>query len=468
MAFALKEIVEITQAQCLGTLAGQRIEAVSIDTRTLKPGALYVALKGEKFDGHDFIQEAFRQGAVACLASQTFVKSQAPAKNDQPLLAVPDVLSALQQIARAHRRRFHIPVIAVTGSVGKTSTKEFIHHLLGKKFKAYANQGNFNNHIGLPLSLLGLNANDHMAVFEMGANHAGEVKVLCELAEPSFGVITGVSPSHLKGFGSLDAIYGAKLELADYLGLAHGRLVVNGDDPKLIDEVKKRDVSYTTFGENESCNVKLSQIKQTESSIQFTINDRHVFNLKGHGLFQARNAAAALSMLHLLGFDFAELSEYWKELPVIAKRFQLDKWPRGIRVVQDCYNANPAAFNCAIQSFVAMETTGRRMVIAGDMLELGDWSERYHEMLGEVLASYPIDAVVAIGRYAGFIKKGIQNKRPLMHVEIFADNEKAANYLSNQLKPMDHLLVKGSRALKLETLVESLKLKFESIAALKG
>jgi UDP-N-acetylmuramoyl-tripeptide--D-alanyl-D-alanine ligase len=457
--FNLQEIAQV----CGGTLirGGQtlRVSGVSIDSRTLQAGEIFAALRGGRFDGHDFLGEAFRKGAVCAL-----VERDANAKN--PAILVEDTLKALQTLARFHRSRFSIPAVAVTGSVGKTTTKECIGVLLSDVFRVRFGFGNFNNHIGVPLNLLSLSPGDQCLVLELGANHPGEISFLSRLAQPTVGVITGVAPAHLEGFGSRDRIYEAKLELADYLSEKNGTVIANGDDPELLRRLKEKDVRVITFGARRNLDFYLSRLIARDGMIYFQVNDSLDFRLRGSGGFNAFNALAAVAAASYFRLDLPSLAESWRMLPALEGRFEVIRWPDpDVLLVNDAYNASPYAFERAVESFQELAGERRKIMVVGDMLELGSEAERFHEDLGQALAQANAHWVIGIGSLSRFTLSAFHRWASAGNTIHFESSVEAGKFLFSIVQDGDAILLKGSHAMKLGEIKQALEKRFEMTAA---
>ncbi len=455
----LEQAASMCGAKLFSQETSKTIVSVTTDTRKFVAGSLFFALQGKNYDGHQFIFDAFQKGALAAVVDEEAYFAMKEKMHSRSLLVVPDVYKALGNLARSYRNLFHIPVIAVTGSAGKTTTKECLRELLGHWLCVRAGAGNLNNHIGLPLNLLQLTREDQVGVFEIGASSVGEIEYLCSILKPTVGVLTCIQPVHLEGFGSVENIYRAKLELAQYLGKANGTLFVYGDDARLVELAKKACPNTITFGKSKSCHFILSDEKQEKGQLAFQVN-RHPFRLAGEGLLNIMNALPALAVADHLGHPLGETAKAWQNFVKVPNRFQFEelKQPR-VGIIRDCYNANPVSFKLALDSFCNIETSGKRIVVAGDMLELGDKSREYHFELGRQIGKLRIDLLVAIGKFAKDVAAGAREFNYSMVTETFQNNQAAANFLTSILHEGDLVFVKGSRGMKLEEVVEELKLK---------
>lgn len=433
----------------------------SIDTRTLKAGEVFFALRGKNQDGHDYLWEAFRRGASGAVLRKDFFRQKRERLfRERPLfhnlILASDPQEALAKLSGCYREGFSAVGVAVAGSVGKTSTKEFLSFFLGQKYPVLSSSGNLNNHLGLPLTLFKLKAEHQYCVAELGANHRGEIRRLSALLRPRVGVITGVSPAHLEGFGSLDGIYRAKLELADFLQKGKGTLVLPDRDPELLRRAKKRKLQILLFGKGRHSDFRLTGLKAEDGWIEFEVNERWAFRFPGHAAFQAENAIAALAASFACGISPSELPAVWKDVELPRGRFEISSPKEGILFVNDCYNANPYSFQKALEAFEALEGRGRKILVLGDMLELGSEARAYHEALVEWIQEKGFQALFAIGdwmRETALVCEERGNPPLTLH---FEDKEMLAHFLGNFLKPGDQVFFKASRAMRLEEVMSVL------------
>lgn len=449
--FSLEQAARI----CGGTLNSQEknrlFSGVSIDTRTLRPGDLFFALHGPNFDGHTFAPQAFQKGACAAVLNR-------PASEAGPQIIVDDTLLALQRLARWQRDQFSHPVVAIAGSAGKTTTKECVATALSQVFQVRVGFGNWNNHIGVPLNLFRLKPEDQCFVLELGANHLGEIRQLAEIAEPTVGVLTGVQPAHLEGFGSLDNIYQAKLELADFLEERNGVLIVNGDNPELIRRLKGRKNPVLTYGTERHCDFYLSSLAVSDGFICFEVNGALHFRLEGYGAFNAMNALAAIAVAGFFKLDLSALSESWHALPSVEGRFQVVSLAlRNLQIVDDSYNANPQSFERALESFQALSGARRKIVVAGDMLELGHDAAFFHKWLGQLIAETGAEHLIAVGPLSRLTLKSFLKSRRGLKGDYARTAEEAFETLKAVIKEGDSILIKGSHGMGLGRLRPSLE-----------
>ncbi len=458
--FTLREIAAVTGGKLISDYDHIQVTGISCDSRSLKAGDLFIPLKGDRFDGHVFLKDVLGKGACAALSDHSV------SFPDLPIIVVPNTLKALQQLAQQYKKRFPIPTIAVTGSAGKTTTKECIGRALSNQFKVKVGLGNFNNHIGVPLNVFQLDARDECAIFELGANHAGEIKLLAEIVQPSIGVITGIHPVHLEGFGSLQRIYDAKLELADYVEKQQGAMIASGDDPALIKRLKNRRFQLITFGASSGCDYQISNLRSGEDHIEFDVNGKYHFSLKGYGSFNAVNALAAVAVAGHLKMNLETLSKSWAELPLIENRFAIHHWPsQNLLVVDDSYNANPKSFEQAIESFKEMAKDRRKIIVVGDMLELGEQARSYHEELGRFLAAQKLDILIAVGSLSRFVLNEFRIINSHAVTAHFENMEDARFYLASNMKEGDAILIKGSHGMELYKIKPYLEERFNISSA---
>jgi UDP-N-acetylmuramoyl-tripeptide--D-alanyl-D-alanine ligase len=456
--FSPEELAAATGGRWIGAPPAE-VAGVSTDTRTIAPGALFVALAGERFDGHAYLSEAAAKGAVAAVVAS----GRAPERPPLPLLAVPDTLPALGAIARHHRRRFHVPVVGVTGSNGKTTTREMIAAILATRGPAHKTEGNLNNEVGVPLTLLGLGPEHRSAVVEMGMSHPGEIARLAAIAEPYVGVVTLAAPAHLEGLGTVDAVADAKAEL--YQGLAEtGIVIANADDARMLRRAQAsghRMLTFAAAAGRRGDVVVLEITSQGDDGLRFVlgIGNREVeVHIPGLvGAHNAANAAAAAAAGVALGCSDREIAQGLATVRPVGRRLRLDRLASGLRLVDDCYNANPASMSAALRTLVELARPGARPVaVLGDMLELGAYEAEAHRSLGAEAAGAGVALLAAFGpRSRATAEAARAAGLETFHTD---DMDALVRWTRAALAPpSDVLLVKGSRGMKLERLVEALR-----------
>ncbi len=436
-------------------------QGASADTRTLAKGDLFVAIQGEKRDGHDFLEEAFKLGASGALINLSALKKDPDRFFNRPnrfqnLLPVEDTLQALTELAGWCRKFHDIPVIGVTGSVGKTLTKDFLSYLLSCKSKGLSTRGNFNNHLGLPLTLLRLDRTDRFCVAELGANHQGEIRHLASILQPTSAIITRIAPAHLEGFGSLDAIYRTKLELFEQLPQG-AWAVLPDDDPVLLEKAKKLPLRYLKVGFSGGADYRISEVENTGGFVRFEVNGKKKFAFKALAPFYAWNACMALAVIETLGYAMDSMPEVWENLNLADGRFQEFRLNGNIRVIYDGYNANPLAFEKALEAFDVLAVEGGKVLVIADMMELGADERRYHEQLGSQIARFKWNYVAAYGERVKYSIDRMRELAPHLAGSHFKNADEVADFLRGFIKPGDAVFLKGSRSMKVERILSQLQ-----------
>jgi UDP-N-acetylmuramoyl-tripeptide--D-alanyl-D-alanine ligase len=431
-------------------------QGYSIDSRTVQPGEIFFAVKGERLDGHDFVEQALSRGAVAAVVRKDQVERYA---NDSRLLAVDDTLVALQTLATAVRKIWSKTAIGVTGSMGKTTTKEAMAHLLATKYRVHRTRGNFNNHFGLPLGLLTLEPEYDLAVVEMGMSHAGEIAALARIALPNEAVVTNVAPVHLESFDSIAGIARAKYELVEALP-SGGTAVLNADDEYVSQFGRDFQGKVVLFGLKSTADVRAENIESLGAEgTSFDLVSRagsedrqavHSPLLGKHNVYNVL-AAAAIALEH--GIAPSEIAAALPSLAPADKRGQVVQ-VGNIAVLYDCYNSSPRALMAAADTLAAMPGQ-RRIVVAGEMLELGDRGDELHRECGRYIAGGKFDVLLGV---RGLAKPMVEAAREAgMAAEFVATPEEAGEWLARETRDGDVVLLKASRGVKLEKALETWK-----------
>jgi len=427
-------------------------EGYSIDSRTVRPGELFFAVKGERLDGHDFIDQALARGAVAAVVRRDQLARYAIRTQ---LVAVEDTLVSLQTLATAVRRMWARPLIAVTGSVGKTTTKDAIAHVLASRFRVLKSEGNFNNHFGLPLMLLKLEPEHEVAAIELGMSHAGEIAALAKIAQPEIGVVTCVAAVHLEFFNSVSDIARAKYELITSLP-ASGIAVLNADDEYVCQFGRDFKGKVVTFGMNPSADVRAENIEQRGSlGSAFDVivgGYREKATLPLVGNHNISNALASVAVGIERGLTPSEAVGALRTLAPSDKRGQVVRLDN-ITIINDCYNSNPKAVNAMVDALAAMPAK-RRIVVAGEMLELGPSAADLHRQAGQHIAGQKIDVLLGVRGLAQEIVAAAQSR---MRADFVATPEEAGEWLAHEARDGDVVLLKASRGVKLERALETWK-----------
>ncbi|HEX2944614.1 MAG TPA: UDP-N-acetylmuramoyl-tripeptide--D-alanyl-D-alanine ligase [Clostridia bacterium] len=436
-----------------GTCGDIVITGISTDSRKIEAGDLFIPLIGENFDGHDYIAGAFEKGATVALSQKPILDF--PGK---VVVTVDNTLKALQDLAALYRSRFSIPFTGITGSVGKTSTKEMVACALGTRYNVLKNEGNLNNEIGVPLTVFRLDESHEAAVVEMGMSGFGEINALTAIVRPKVGIITNIGISHIEKLGSRQNILKAKLEILEGLQ-PDGLLILNGDDPLLSGVKGLLKVRTVSYGMNEGVDYQAVNVcSRGINGIDFDIRIRtgeYKVHVPAPGVHNVYNALAAIAA-------GLELSVPMEDIIGGIAQFKAGKMRmdiicgNGLTVINDAYNASPQSVKAALEVLGEMDST-RRIAVLGDMLELGEWSEQAHTQTGADAAAIRLDYLVTVGKNAAHIAEGATAAGfPADHTVSFSSNSDALEFLSGMLKPGDTVLVKGSRGMKMEEIVQEL------------
>ena len=450
-AFTLQEAagaLGLPQMQAQATLAD-----VCTDTRKIQPGSLFVCLRGERFDGHSFASQAAQLGAAALLVDH-------PVDADVPQLVVTDTGKALLQLAGWYRRRFQLPVVGLTGSVGKTTTKEFIALVLGAKYNTLKTQGNLNNEIGVPQMLFRLEDSHTAAVIEMGMNHFGEISRLTRAVAPTVGLITNIGVSHIENLGSRAGILQAKLEILE--GMAPDAPLIVNMDNDMLRTVKLGDRPLLTFAiDDQSADFTATDIAEQGSTTTFTVHHSaftQPVTIPTVGIHNVYNALAAMAVGYVTGVDPAAAASALANYVPAGMRQNLVQ-VGGVQVIEDCYNASPDSMRAALQTLGKLPVR-RRYAVLGAMLELGDYAKEAHTQVGKMAAENGIDGVLAYGADAAYIVEAAK-QAGLENARLFDTKEALAQSLAQQVQPGDGVLFKGSRGMHLEDVMHTVYERWE-------
>lgn len=450
MEMTLARVIEASGARC-DAAAGELTQVVrgwSIDSRTAGPGDLFVAIKGEKHDGHAFLDQVFARGALAALVSEH------GATSTRPLLHVPDTLCALQRTAATARLKWNGRIVGVTGSAGKTSTKDIIAELLSSRFSVGKTVGNFNNHIGLPLSILRLSDSCDVAVLELGMNHAGEIRLLSKIARPQIGVVTNVGYAHVEFFDSIEGVAAAKRELIEELP-ADGIAVLNVDDERVRGFGRWHQGRVITFGFDPGADMRAENLKVEGETTTFEVRGTR-FETQLSGMHSVRNILAGMAVSDALGIPLKELAPGVAGLRPTPMR-GARRVRHGIIILDDSYNSNPEAARSMLD-VLQHETAGRRIAVMGEMLELGAMSETLHRAVGRHAAETKVDFLVGVRGAARFmvdeaVKRGLDSRAAFF----FEDPGSAGEFLREMLRSGDAVLFKGSRGTHVEEAIAKIE-----------
>ncbi len=458
--FLVGELAAAVKGRIVAGRPDALIATISTDSRRLPPGALFWALKGERFDGAAFVADALAAGASGAVVAADSLPDPALWRGrDVAILAVEDPLRALQDAAAVHRSRFAIPVVAVTGSNGKTTTKEMVAAVLARRGGVLKTQGNFNNYIGVPLTLFGLSPAHHAAVVELGVNHHGEMTRLCEIARPTVGVITNIGHAHLEGFGGIEGVARAKGEL--FASLPNdGLALINADDPRAVALRKDLRCESLTFGLRQA-DVQGRVVEELTRAgmrveIRYEGSTVQCF-IPVVGRHNASNAVAAAAAAISLGVDIETVRGGLESFRPALMRSELVTTPAGIDVFNDAYNANPSSMTRALETVARLRGAGRVWAVLGEMRELGETSEALHREVGRAAARAALDGLVAVGQAARWIAdEAVKAGMPARAIAWVETADQALPVIAAWTGPGDLVLVKGSRRVGLECVAQGL------------
>ena len=426
------------------------VDKISTDSRTLKSGELFVALRGENFDGHNFIESAAKAGAAGAMVDLAW-NGQTP--SHFALIRGRDTLLAYQTLAESYRRSLALRVLCITGSNGKTTTKDFAAAVLARKFRVTKTEGNFNNHVGLPRTILEANSEHEIAVWEIGMNHPGEVAALAQIAAPDAAIITNVGIAHIEFMGSREAIAMEKGALAEAVN-AEGSVILNADDD-FSETIAQRTRAKVVFAGISSGSIRASEINQSAGGSEFTMLEgahRCRAQLPVPGLHMVQNAILAVAAGRVFGVSLEEGAAGLAAAPLTKARLQI-KQIHGVQFLDDSYNANPDSMKAALRTLVELDTSGKRIAVLGEMRELGEQSARGHREVGEAAAEFGIDHLIAVGGSAAAIADAARGAG-LQNAATARSTTEAAELLGEIVAPGDLVLIKGSRAARTELVLE--------------
>jgi len=427
---------------------------VSTDSKKIKGGELFIALRGSRFDGHDFVSEALVKGAKGAVVEE----ANSFTRNGKVIIQVPSTLKALGDLARAWKNEFpDLRLAAITGSNGKTTTKEMTSSMLALKFSVLKNSGNFNNLIGLPLTLLKIDEDHNAAVVELGMNEFGEIRRLAEIANPDTGTITNIGSAHLEKLGSIEGVAKAKGELVEGFS-ERNTFVVNMDDPQIQDIAKGLRCKKIPYGLNSAGLLitakDISPVGFSAVRFNLIMGEREIpIRIRGIGIHNVMNALCAAGLAFSFGCDSDEIQAGLERYFPVYMRLEVLDSPYGFKIINDSYNSNPDSMRRAIEELIRLKGSGRAIAVLGDMLELGTRSEQEHKGLGEFLSQLKVDYVISFGKFGMSVLEGLKDNGRSMYAE---SHEEAAQAIINFARKEDLVLIKGSRGMKMENVVQRL------------
>jgi len=447
---SILQIVDLAGARLERGNGQHLIDKISTDSRTIKAGELFVALRGENFDGHKFVEQTAKNGAVGAIVDSGW-NGQTPPQF--AVIRTTDTLLAYQTLAARYRRSLALRVLCITGSNGKTSTKDFAAAVLGRKYRVAKTEGNFNNHVGLPRTILEATSEDQVAVWEIGMNHPGEVAVLAKIAAPNAAIITNIGVAHIEFMGSRDAIAQEKGALAEAVA-PEGAVILNADD-SFSESIAQRTRAKVIFAGINRGSIRAGDISQSAEGSEFTILEgahRCRAHLPVPGLHMVQNAILAVAAGRVFGVSLEEGAAGLASTPLTRARLQI-KTVHGVQFVDDSYNANPDSMKAALRTLVELHTDGKRIAVLGEMRELGEESARGHREVGDAAAEFQIDHLISVGPAAAAIAEAAR-AAGLANTAAVGSTAEAVEILQEIVAPGDLVLIKGSRAARTELVLE--------------
>ncbi|NOX97797.1 MAG: UDP-N-acetylmuramoyl-tripeptide--D-alanyl-D-alanine ligase [Nitrospirae bacterium] len=472
----VEEILEAAKGRLLKGDGQLAVPGISIDSRTVKAGEMFLALKGERFDGHDFVEEAFQRGARGAIVSDDFRvlplypyghrRAQADS-GLQVIVRVPDTLKALQDIAGCYRNKFDIPLVVITGTNGKTTTKDMVAAILGRQLAVLKAEGSFNNEVGVPLTLLRLSPSHQAAVLEVGMNAPGEIAYLTQLIKPQVGVITNIGRAHLEFFQDIEEVARAKAELVETLG-NENTLVLNRDDQRVWALSKRIKGRLISFGIEEEADFRAGQVEYLpDGKTKFILStlegkgERLEVELPIPGHANIYNALAAVAISATFDLDLNLIKEGLESFKPSSQRMEvislsLKRLSSKIKIINDTYNANPESMKMALGLLSHLQVGGRKVAVLGDMLELGEWGEEAHREVGRLVTSCSPDILITVGSLSRVLAEEAKKEGLEGEIFTFRDSREAGKELAEMIKEDDTILVKGSRAMRMEEIIDVL------------
>jgi UDP-N-acetylmuramoyl-tripeptide--D-alanyl-D-alanine ligase len=445
------DILNATGGRLINGSLQSRISGISTDTRFIKHGDIFFALHGKNFDGHDFISQAICNDAVGGVISDRKKIDNLTLNGSGKfiLIEVSDTLRALGDLAKYYRQNLQTKFIAVTGSNGKTTTKEMVYHIL-KNFKNVSrSRKSFNNFIGVPLTIFEADLTHDYCVVEMGTSAPGEIRRLSYIISPNFTILTNISHTHLEGLGSIEGVANAKAEFIENMD-EDGTLITNSDDPWCSQIESRFNGKVINFGFSENAQIKASKVKRNKSGFVFTVNESFTINLPVLGKHNIYNALAAITLCNVIGIRIEDICEGFTDFKLPPMRMERRIFG-DIIAINDGYNSSPSSMSAALDEFSQLSAPGRRIFVCGDMLELGKDAERLHKEIGKRVASSRVDILWTVGPFSRYVAEGaIANGMSSENVFSNDTSEETCSLVASQLKSKDTVLIKGSRGMKLE------------------
>jgi UDP-N-acetylmuramoyl-tripeptide--D-alanyl-D-alanine ligase len=440
-------------------------DGFSTDSRTITPRECFVCLTGDVHDGHTFIPDIIRLGVKGIIVQQARIhETLFKSFNEAGItcIKVNDTLSALGELASFHRQRSHLFVVALTGSNGKTSTRTMIADVVNRRYKTLTPFGNFNNLIGVPLTLLRIEAKHEWAILELGMNRPGEIRRLGQICSPDIGLITNIGPAHLEGLGSLEAIMNAKGEILENVS-PRGRMILNADDPMVMRLLKRAPCETILFGQSQQADIRATAVESSASTVSFLLHvpgDHIHITLGVPGAFNVSNALAAVCVGFCLNIPLNEMKTALESFQPVKGRMNIRRTIHGLHLIDDTYNANPVSVKAAIGTLAGLSQKQHGIAVLGDMLELGHASRDLHTEVGRFAAESGLTRLYVTGSFAQDLKKGARDGGMAATDILCGSKDEIFDALKNTLEPNDWILIKGSRGMRMETLVRALEAEY--------
>ena len=444
---SVDKVVQICESTVLSRGTSYTVNSFCCDTRLLKKGDIFVSFKSEAGDEIKYIKEAFSKGAIGCITECDIPKEIVEQNTDKLIIKVRNAVKAIQELAKYKRSLLNIPVVAITGSVGKTSTKDMVANVIAEKYNVTKTEGNYNNHIGVPLTILSWNENTEVAVVEMGMNHFGEISVLTNIAKPTVAIITNIGTAHIGLLGSRENILKAKLEILEGLG-KNGKVILNNDND-LLHNCEIKDYKKITYGINNTSDFVAENIVRNENNSQFTINlknKEYRVNVPLAGEHFIYNSLCAIAVATELGIEPEKIIEGINTVKLTGKRNEIIE-TNNLKIINDYYNASYDSMKASLGVLAGMKAS-RKVAILGDMLELGEYTEELHKKVGEEVAKNNIDILITVGNLTKFIAQEAKSLG-VKRVYEFENNKECLEKIKEIIEPGDTILLKASNLMNL-------------------
>ncbi len=462
MLWTASEIIEATKGELLCGDNKRVFAGIVIDSREISSDDLFVAIRGKSHDGYRFVSDVLNSGVSGLLINSSkadFLPVSEWREKGIVCVVVADTIRALGDLASYNRRRSKVSVVGITGSNGKTTTRKMTSIVVARRFNTLSTKGNFNNEIGLPLTLFRLGARHEWAILELGMNNPGEIRRLAEICQPDIGIITNIGPAHLEGLGSIEGVMQAKGELLEKIKNG-GTAVLNADDSRVLKLAGKMSGQVLLYGFSQDAEIRADSIEDTGYGISFMLHlpkESIEIEIKARGNFMASNALAAAGVGYLLGLGASDIKAGLEDFMPAGGRMNIVETIRGVTIIDDTYNANPASMKEAIMTLKSSSKGNRSILVSGDMLELGEWSESFHKETGSVCTIAGISMLYSTGEFAESVAEGALEQNMSPRKIMIGSLDDIYQDLTFRLKPGDWILVKGSRTMGMERIVNKLK-----------